>query len=462
MDYHLKYLKYKQKYVELKTKSYGDNTDNIDFFFNFNTSKKKIIQKYQYFLNLKLIKPPFKLIGKPSSNGFVNAINFKNIKDDNIFKTVLKTTVKKSSDNNYYEYVVGKCINKFKRYYPNFIYTFNYLILNETLKQKLQNSKEYNDINYMIANSNIINLNRKDLQNNINIGNGCKNNNRSSVLIEFIPNGLSLDELLKDSIFKNRLAYFNIEIYNILFQLYFCLSGLKEVYTHYDLHLDNVMFIKVPNNEKMQIDYNINGKKYSIYTSFIPVILDYGRSFIDCLKIDNILNSRIFAEIVCNNPNCNLYKHPKCRAIEVGLVIEKNDNDIFSKQEDFYNINLRNKNESIDLRYLHNLMTQIPNETSIKKIYNEYFNKEKDWINKDIYGKVKTDEKGTPIIAYGVKENLSNIDQTKNISNTTDCLRWLISLYSKIYYINLESKIYGVMKIHHNVNDKIKWTFEKK
>jgi hypothetical protein len=275
-------------------------------------------------------------------------------------------------------------------------------------------AKEYSNIPFFINNSTVKNIVRNNLQNNNNIDEGCKHNDKSSVLIEFVPNGLSIYELLKDPIFQNRPAYFNLEVYNILFQLYFTLSGLREIYTHYDLHLDNVMFIKIPNNEKMKIDYNINNIIYTIYTSFVPVILDYGRSFVDCLKIDNILNSRIFAEIACNNSSCNIYKQPKCNTIESGLVIEKNENDIFSKQENFYHINLRNKNESIDLRYLHKLMTLISNETPIKKLYKEYFNKETNWVIKDMYGKVKTDEIGTPIITYGVRENLlDNLDTEK-------------------------------------------------
>jgi hypothetical protein len=107
-------------------------------------------------------------------------------------------------------------------------------------------------------------------------------------------------------------------------------------------------------------------------------------------------------------------------------------------------------------------MTLISNETPIKKLYKEYFNKETNWVTKDMYGKVKTDEIGTPIIAYGVRENLLDMDLTRNISNTTDCLKWLKSLYNSIYNIKLESRIYGVMKIHHNINDKIKWSFNKK
>ena len=44
-----------------------------------------------------------------------------------------------NTDNNYYEYKVGKCINKIKEYFPNFIYTFNYNFINNNLLSKYYN-----------------------------------------------------------------------------------------------------------------------------------------------------------------------------------------------------------------------------------------------------------------------------------------------------------------------------------
>ena len=399
MEYHSKYLKYKEKYINLK-KGGGfldANSENLDFFLNFNMTKQSILEKFQHFNNLELMNSQMLKIGKTSSNGFIYKIKFNN-KNLESFNTILKTTIDKKSDNNYYEFVVGNCINRIKEYFPNFVYTFNFLTLSQSLKNKLKDATIFDKSDFF-KEANLIKINLNELQNNNNVGYGCENNDRASVLIEFIPNSLSLDDLTNNPNFLSSVNNLNIEVYNILFQIYATLSALKEVYTHYDLHTDNVMFIEIPEQKKLQIDYNIEGKIFSIYTSFLPVILDYGRSFVDCLNIDGITYSRIFSEVVCDNPKCNSLKHPKCDAKKVGLVIEKNEEDIYSKQPDFHNINLRNKNESFDLRYLHNFMLNVHDSLEIKKDYNKYFENETRWVTRDIKTrKIKTNDKGKIVI----------------------------------------------------------------
>ena len=464
MEYHSKYLKYKEKYIQLK-KGGGileATSENMDFFFTFNSSKQLILDKYQNFNNLELMDLNMVKIGKTSANGFIYKLKFNNENDSDSFNTILKTSIDKKSDNNYYEFVVGNCINKFKEYFPNFVYTFNYLTLSQLLKNKLKDARIFNKIEF-IKDVEMKKINVNELQNNVNVGNGCENNDRASVLIEFIPNSLTLNDLTKNPNFLSSIDNLNMEIYNILFQVYFVLSALKEVYTHYDLHTENIMFIEIPAMKKMQIDYNIEGRIFSIYTSFIPVILDYGRSFVDCLNIDGLTYSKIFSEVVCDNPKCNSSKHPKCNTKSVGLVIEKDNDDVYSKQADFHNINLRNKNESFDLRYLHNFMLIVNDSLQIKNDYNKYFEKEDKWVTRDPRTrKIKTNEKGKTIINFGVKEDLSDFLNTKKISNTTDCLKWLLGLHSKIYNTYQNKDIYGLMKINYNFKERVKWTFERK
>jgi len=483
MDYHSKYLKYKEKYLKLKNgggliegggdlleggrdllegdKNKLEEGENMDFFFNFNEKKPVILNNYEKFNNLSLIETPMKKIGKASANGFIYKIKFNNSNKTDSFNTILKTSIEKSSDNNYYEYVVGNCINKIKEYFPNFVYTFNYLVLNDSLKKQLNSSNNFVDLPTFINNANIKNINLNEMQNNINIGQGCQNNNRASVLIEYIPNSLSLGDLTKNPYILSSINNLNTELYNILFQIYATLSALKEIYTHYDLHTDNVMFIEIPEGKKIKIDYKLHDKTVSIYTSFVPVILDYGRSFINCLGIDQTIYSKIFSEVVCNNPNCNSLKHPECSSRNVGLVIDRNKDENYSKQDDFYYINLRNKNESFDLRYLHNLMLSVDESLLIKKAYKKYFDKETNWVSKDMFGKIKSDKNGTPIINYGVKEDLSDITYTGKISNTDDCFRWLLSIHSTFYTTTVPKDLYGIMKINYNFSEKVKWTFQK-
>ena len=119
MDYYQKYLKYKHKYLTLKG---GNDNENLNFFLNFNTIGKSIIDKYESFKNFDLIDGSINPIGQGSSNGFINLMKYK--KDSKNFDIIVKTSQQIDADNNFYEFNVGRCMNVIKQYYPNFIYTF--------------------------------------------------------------------------------------------------------------------------------------------------------------------------------------------------------------------------------------------------------------------------------------------------------------------------------------------------
>lgn len=448
-NYKLKYLKYKSKYLKLKGGEPNNKKteDNLDFFLNFNKMKDSYLTKYQDFINRELVMLPIIRIGEPSANGFINLITYKNLNDTNIFKTVLKTSMELEADNNYYEYVVGNCINIIKQYIPNFIYTFTFANLTPFLKTKLMKDKIFNSLLLFIAGAPFKNkLDKSELQSYDNIGNGCENNNNASVLIEYVPNGVSVKDLILEEEF---LSDINYNIFCLLFQIYAALVGLKDIYTHYDLHLGNIMIIKLP--IKIKIEYTNLG--IVLYTKYIPVIIDYGRSHINCLKLGSTIFSRIFSEISCENPKCNSAKHPLCNTIKKGLVIERSK-DKYSNQENFYNINLRVKNESFDLRFLHTFMKEFNNTAHIKSDYASRFNFDfnSEWL----------DKKDNKNLSYGVQELPSEYSTRKIIKTTTDALDWLKDYYMVNNYKNKNYvDLYGIIKINTNIESKVKWTFEK-
>jgi hypothetical protein len=153
MTYYEKYLKYKNKYIFLKNQLAGANIEafvsqldeadlknsliNLDFFFNYNKNKNSVLSNFSNFTNYNLVNSPVKRIGTESNNGFINLLEFK--LRHTSFLTVMKSSLQMNADNNYYEYIVGNCINKIKSYLPNFVYTFNYMNLNKTLLWKLRN-----------------------------------------------------------------------------------------------------------------------------------------------------------------------------------------------------------------------------------------------------------------------------------------------------------------------------------
>jgi hypothetical protein len=450
--YYEKYLKYKNKYIVLKKSlQYGGNVnDNIDFFFNYNAVKDQTIEKYDNFSNLFLVNGSIKKIGNPSENGFIDKLNFRNKIDSATFDCILKTSLSKDADNNFYEYTVGLCINKIKTFLPNFLYTFNYGNIKFDLKMLLKSSKEFTDLEKFSNDLELKNIKEKDILSYSNISNGCKTNDVSSIMLEYLPASVNFETLTKN---KKFIDNYNIEIFNILFQVYAALSCLKNVYTHYDLHVGNVMFVEVPEDKTVLITYSINGKPYHLYTHFIPVIIDYGRSHINCLELDSIIFSKIFSEIACENPDCNTKSKPICNTVPNGLIINKNSNDNYDNQERFFYIDMRHKNESSDLRYLHTLMDFFKDGIQIKSEYNKRFDR-KDWTLRD--------KNGRESLSYGVKENLSKYQFTQKISNTTDCINWLCDIYDKIDNSIISKKEkYGRMKIFTNLTLKLPWAFVK-
>jgi len=449
MNYYEKYLKYKNKYIYLKNQLAGsgiqDQYNNLEFFFNYNKSKKNILNNFSNFTDYNLVNTPIKRIGTPSNNGFINLLEFKT-RFKNFF-TIMKSSLTIDADNNYYEYIVGNCLNRIKTFAPNFVYTFNYMNLSEKLKNKLKDETTFTDKNLLLSDTIIKNKENNTLEYYNNVGDGCKYNNISSILIEYIPNSLSLFKLLEDPEF---LQYMDIEIFNILFQLYAILSGLKDVFTHYDLHTGNVMFVKVPDNKIIYITYVIDNKEYNLYTHFIPVVLDYGRAHINCLELDNLTHSKIFTEIFCANKNCNPKSNNECDGLSKGMNVFKNNQDTYNDMSNFYSINYRVKNESCDLRFLHEFMTLI--SSPIKQEYIKIF--VEDWI---------IEEKGQKLINYCTKENLSKFADTNKVNNTTDVISWLTTIQETIYQnSNIVSKeLYGKLKIYPQIEKRIPFTFQK-
>ena len=202
--YYEKYLKYKNKYMNLKNSiQYGGISinDNIDFFFNFNVVKDQIVQKYDNFSNLFLLNGSIKKIGNPSENGFIDKLNFRNKNDSSTFDCILKTSLSKDADNNFYEYTVGLCINKIKTFLPNFLYTFNYGNIKLDLKMQLKSSKEFTNLEKFANELELKNIKEKDILSYSNISNGCKTNDVSSIMLEYLPTSMNFETLTKNKKF---------------------------------------------------------------------------------------------------------------------------------------------------------------------------------------------------------------------------------------------------------------------
>jgi hypothetical protein len=76
---------------------------------------------------------------------------------------------------------------------------------------------------------------------------------------------------------------------------------LREHFTHHDLHDDNVLIYEPDNNGYIDIHYSIDDKNFSIKSSYIAKIIDYGR----CYFNNSLFNSSDIYRLVCNIAECN-------------------------------------------------------------------------------------------------------------------------------------------------------------
>jgi hypothetical protein len=115
-----------------------------------------------------------------------------------------------------------------------------------------------------------------------------------------MENPISFHETVKD--FKTVYDQ-NIGLLLNLLQIYLPLNCLKNKFTHNDLHSNNVLLYKIPNDNYIQITYILpNGYEITFKTDCILKIIDYGRAFFH----ENInLNSVKFYEQLDSLEDCD-------------------------------------------------------------------------------------------------------------------------------------------------------------
>jgi hypothetical protein len=147
---------------------------------------------------------------------------------------IIKFQLKKTTDSLLYEYLVGCFINKYTKILPSFIHTYGlYKNIFQASKLKKKN------LSIQELKKNLIYIDNINLLNPSFII-GCKNS--LALLLEHISPQYTLDNFIENIVYYEN--FFRIEFINCLYQLYYSLFFLANNFTHYDLHLGNVMFYR--------------------------------------------------------------------------------------------------------------------------------------------------------------------------------------------------------------------------
>jgi len=216
-------------------------------------------------------------IGESSINGFLNALTY--VKNGYTTYCVLKSSTKVNSDNLFYEWYIGKkFVNKLVSKFPCFLETYNLCVHVSEDNYKLMKTREKIGVNIDIKKIFNVLYNTKQ-QENILFKWSCSKPLTFAVMIQYLKPTqiMSFSDFIEK--FKNTEYGFNINIFQILLQIYIPLGILSENFTHNDLHTGNVLIYILPNNSYVTLNYKFNDKNIKIKTKYIAKIIDYGRSF---------------------------------------------------------------------------------------------------------------------------------------------------------------------------------------
>jgi hypothetical protein len=254
------------------------------------------------FIDFRHLKKVHK-IGQPSSNGFVLNLHYESMNYK--ANALLKSSKKKTSDNLFYEYLAGVLfINRVNEIFPCFTETYHLFRHNssDTRENIKDNAVHINDY------STAIKLNDCDETIVKSVGkcvdDSCINGENYAILVQYINNPISINSFMKEH--ENDLL-FEQQMLCILYQIYYPLSYLKDNFTHYDLHTDNVLLYKLPVGKFICIQYRnmVTGIVTNINTNYIAKIIDYGRCFFGNFGNNNLLSSNKILKTVKNSIVCN-------------------------------------------------------------------------------------------------------------------------------------------------------------
>ena len=306
----------------------------------FGKERKKIFDFFKGFTQFDYLSG-IKAIGAVSANGFVKELEYTH--KGYVAHAVLKSSRGKDSDNLMYEYFTGLKINDMATQLPCFVETYgHYEYKTDRDRETFQMEKSgLKDLSKMLT---------MHKPTEIEYSRSCENSINQCILIQHIKGAKSIGDKVYRGVpdhdfVMNDLLY-------VLYQVYICLAWKRNLFTHYDLHPDNVILYKPVGGKYIQFHYHLSDTvALSFKSQYIAKIIDYGRSFIN---IHGQSNSETYHAKLCKANECNV--DPEECGDESGYGWLRDD----SLTADNYYISSRLNNQSHDLRLLKDLWPNLP------------------------------------------------------------------------------------------------------
>jgi hypothetical protein len=306
----------------------------------FGKERKKIFDFFKGFTQFDYLSG-IKAIGAVSLNGFIKELEYTH--QGYKAHAVLKSSRGKNSDNLMYEYFTGLSINNMATQLPCFVETYgHYEYKTNRDREIFQREKSgLKDLSQMLT---------MHKPGEFDYSRSCENSINQCILIQHIKGAQSIGDKLVRGVpdydfVMNDLLY-------VLYQIYICLSWKRGIFTHYDLHPDNVILYKPVEGKYIQFHYHLSDTVVlSFKSQYIAKTIDYGRSFVN---LSGSPNSETYYTKLCNADKCKVFPE-KCgnRSGYVWLGDK-------SLTDDNYYISSRLNNQSHDLRLLKDLWLYLP------------------------------------------------------------------------------------------------------
>ena len=273
--------------------TFGLETDRLATFFQF--------PGFEYVIGMRQIAHGY--------NGFVNELIYekRGYKINTILKTPLNNSIE--IDNMYYEGYIGfKYINKFAMQFPCFLKTlgiYQYLYKPDFLDINTianDDPNTYVDLIKQLRDGAILTPIIIKPGEEYNAAFSCINRRNFALLIEYV------DRPIKFYHFFSRIVSTAADVFcelpQIFFQIYAVLATLadKRLFTHYDLHDENILLYPIPNGRTITMTYTnaVGGNTITFNTRYVVKIVDYGRCFV---PESAAIRKKICVERACA-PNC--------------------------------------------------------------------------------------------------------------------------------------------------------------
>jgi len=361
---------------------------------------KDIVKINSFFSNFTDFKyvTSSRSIGEKSVNGFVKELKYSREGYDSYAVLKSSLTVDPEHPGNYpdnlmYEYEIGKFINKMNIIFPCFLETYGMFKYDSELWEKASNNNIKMSLNDL----------KSDLTqlHDIDYSVGCENPKLIAILIQHIKNAITMNSFMQsgfDIKSKKKMIHFlKYEIIGIIYQIYMPLFCLKNEFTHYDLHENNVLLYKPFSDSVITYNYHfISGETVLFKSRYIAKIIDYGRGFYNDMEANH--DSEKTYQIICNTTSCD----PNCGS-EKGLGYLE---PVPKKPSVFYHfISSQTNNVSADLRLGNFISSRLGN--SIDKIENIGIDSN-DWEEiYDLFSSITNKKKEN--INSGLPEEINNI-----------------------------------------------------